>query len=55
MFGEQNHQYKSIEDRQHDGTREFDLREKIKAKEESQFNHIGFQDKVNDIKRKTKR
>ena len=46
-FWEQNHQYESSADIQHGGTCDFSLREKIKAKEEAQFNHPGVQDKVN--------
>jgi hypothetical protein len=54
-FGERNHQHESIADRRHGGTRDFALREKIKAKEEAQFNHPGVQDRVQDIKMKRKR
>ena len=51
----QNHQYESITYRRHGGTRDFSLCEKIKAKEESQFNHTGVRDKVKDILKKKKR
>jgi hypothetical protein len=54
-FGERNHQYESIADRRHGGTRDFALREKIKAKEEAQFNHPAVQDKVSNINNKRKR
>jgi hypothetical protein len=54
-FGERNHQHESIADRRHGGTRDFALREKIKAKEEAQINHPKVQDRVQDIKTKRKR
>ena len=54
-FGEQNHQYKSIADRIHGGTRDFDLHEKINSKEEAQFNNTGVKEKFNYIENKRKR
>jgi hypothetical protein len=54
-FGERNHQHESIADRRHGGTRDFALREKIKAKEEAQLNHPKVQDRVEAIKTKRKR
>ena len=55
IFGEKNHRYKSIADRQHGGTRDLSLCEKIKSKEEARFNNPGFKDKVNNIKNKRNR
>jgi hypothetical protein len=54
-FGERNHQYESIADRRHGGTRNFARRERIKSKEQAQVNHHGVQDKIMEIKEKRKR
>jgi hypothetical protein len=54
-FGERNHQYESIADRRHGGTRDFARREKIKSKEQAQFNHPDVKIKVEGIHGKRKR
>ena len=54
-FGERNHQYESIADRRHGGTRDFAMRESIKSKEQAQRTHSDVQDKVATIKDKQKR
>uniref|UniRef100_A0A6U3SB12 Uncharacterized protein n=1 Tax=Ditylum brightwellii TaxID=49249 RepID=A0A6U3SB12_9STRA len=54
-FGEQNHQYETIADWRHGGTRDFAIQEKIKAKEQAQFNHPDVREKVESIKNKRKR
>jgi hypothetical protein len=54
-FGERNHQSESIADRRHGGTRDFAMREKIKSREQAQFNHPEVEEKVALINLKRKR
>eukprot|EP00957_Ditylum_brightwellii_P103919 7917862-Ditylum_brightwellii.AAC.1 len=54
-FEEQNHQYETIADWRHGGTCDFAIQEKIKAKEQMQFNHPDVQEKNESIKNKRKR
>jgi hypothetical protein len=53
-FGERNHQLESIADRRYGGTRDFAEREKIKSREQAQFNHPDVQAKISNIKEKRK-
>jgi hypothetical protein len=54
-FGERNHQYESIADRRHGGTRDFARREKIKSKEQANFSHADVKAKVLSLQLKRKR